>query len=266
MIMYYYLHDAFLSDKKFEKHIDKIKTRLLDLEINGKHEKLTLLKSIDELINDEVKRGTTTVVVIGNDKTFLKVVDVAARNNITLGLIPVGPENNLAQCLGIPATEEACDVLAARKVVKFDLGSANGQYFFTSLKINKNLDRLSVQKDTYKIVPQPECAEIAVYNFYFPYAEEQFNRKMKISSAQDEKLELAIKVKGKKKGWLSFKKNPEDMKIDSIIQGNKFDVKSFEYLPVKLDEYKVLKTPLVVTVGDRKLSVIVGKNRLKNIQ
>ncbi|MFH0988015.1 MAG: diacylglycerol kinase family protein [Parcubacteria group bacterium] len=263
--MYYYLHDTFLADKRWEKVVDRIKTRLLDLEIGGKHEKLTLLKSVDELIGDEVKRGMTTVVVIGNDKTFLKVVDVAAKSNITVGLIPVGPENNLAQYLGLPMAEAACDVLAARKIVAMDLGRVANQYFFTSLKINKNLDRLSVQKDSYKIVPQAGCAEIAIYNFYFPFGDEQFSRKMRINSAQDGRMELVIKTKAKSKGWSPFGKKAHDLKIDSIIQGQKFDVKSFEYLPVKLDEFKVLKTPIVVEVEKNKLNVIVGKNRAKHI-
>ena len=42
--MYYYVYDTYLSDKKYEKILDKVKTRLLDLEIQGKHERLTLLK------------------------------------------------------------------------------------------------------------------------------------------------------------------------------------------------------------------------------
>jgi len=96
--MYYYIYDNYLTDKKYEKELDKIKTRLLDLEIQGKHEKLTLLKSIDELVKDEIKRGATTVVAVGNDKTFLKLVDVIAQSGVTLGLIPVGKEdNNLAK-------------------------------------------------------------------------------------------------------------------------------------------------------------------------
>ena len=262
-IMYYYIYDTFLSDKKFEKVIDRIKTRLLDLEIQGKHEKLTLLKSIDELVNDEVKRGTNTVITIGNDKTFLKVVDSIAKNNVTLGLIPVGPDNNIAECLGVPMEEAACDVIAARKVVKFDLGKVGTQYFFSSLKINKNLDRLTIQKDNYKIVPRADCGSIEVLNFYFPSAKQKFERPMKKFSAQDQLVELVIRSKAVKRGW--FRKKQENLKIDSIIQGNHFEIKSFEYLPVLLDEYKIIKTPVVVEVEPTRLKVIVGKTRLKTI-
>ena len=262
--MYYYVYDTFLSDKKYEKVLDKIKTTLLDLDIQGKHEKLSLLKSVDELIRDEIKRGVNTVIVLGNDKTFLKVIATIGKNNVTLGLIPIGEGNEIAKTLGIPMEEAACDVIAARKIVKFDLGKANDQYFFSNLKIDKNLSRLNIQKDQYKVVPRGNCAEFNIYNFYFPEEKSKFEKEMKRYSSQDEKLELVIRTKVTKKAWFNKKKtiNP----IDSIIQGKLFKIKSFEYLPVLLDGYKVIKTPVVVEMASEKLKVIVGKNRLKNIR
>lgn len=262
--MYYYIYDTFLSDKKYEKIIDKVKTRLLDLEIQGKHERLTLLKSIDELINDEVKRGANTVVLLGNNQTFLKVADVIAKNNITLGLIPIGPDNSIAECLGVPMEEAGCDVLAARKTAAFDMGRVNNQYFFSNIKITKSLDRLTILNNNYRIAPQASCLEIDISNFYFPPAGKRFERKMKNYSAQDQKLELIIKVKSPKRSWFR-KKNNIDATIDSVIQSKRFEIKSFEYLPVLLDGYKVMKTPIVIEVEPQKLNVIVGKNRLKNI-
>jgi diacylglycerol kinase family enzyme len=261
--MYYYVYDTFLNDKKYEKVIDRIKTRLLDLEIQGKHEKLTLLKSLDELINDEAKRGINTVVVLGNDKTFLKVVDVIAKNDLTLGLIPVGPGNSLAESLGLPMEDEACEIIAARKVVNFDLGKVANQYFFSNLSIDKNLDRLNIEKDNYKVVPQKHCAVIEVSNFYYPETKENFSKKMKKYSAQDGKLELVIKMNNASKGWL--RKKSAGHTIDTIIQSDEFKIKSFEYLPVKLDGYRIIKTPIEVGVEKDKFKVIVGKTRLKNI-
>lgn len=263
--MYYYLYDTFLADKKYEKAIDRIKTRLLDLDIQGKHERLTLLKSIDELVSDETKKGFTTIVVVGNDKTFLKLIDAAAKNGLTLGIIPIGEENNLAACLGMPAEEDACDVIAARKIAQFDLGKVNNSYFFSSLKINKNLDRLTIEKDNYKVVPRPECAEVDVYNFYFPSGSENFERPFKKFSAQDQRLELVIRAKKKERRWL-FLKRETAAKIDSIIQGEMFAIKSFEYLPILLDDFKIIKTPVTVKIEPLRLNVIVGKNRLKTIK
>ena len=263
--MYYYLYDTFLADKKYEKAIDRIKTRLLDLDIQCKHEKLTLLKSIDELVGDEAKKGFTTIIAVGNDKTFLKLVDAVAKNGLTMGIIPMGEENNLSACLGIPAEDAACDVIAARKIAKFDLGKINNSYFFSSLKINKNLDRLTVEKDNYKIRPRPECAEVDVYNFYFPAGLENFERPLKKYSAQDQRLELVIRARKKERRWF-FRKKEGAPKIDSIIQSETFAIKSFEYLPILLDDFKIMKTPVTVKIEPLLLKVIVGKNRLKTIK
>jgi len=262
--MYYYIYDTFLSDSKYEKTIDKIKTRLLDLEIQGKHEKLTLLKSLEELVRDEVKRGANTVIALGNDKTFLKIVNIAAQLDITLGMIPIGPNNDLAKYFGIKQEEEACEILAARKVVKFDMGKIKDNYFFSNIKVNKNVDRLGVVKGTFKVLPNPNCSEVIVSNFYYPEAEQTFEKKMKKYSAQDGKLELIIRTKPKKAGF--FKKKKTISPIDTIIQSTEFELKSFEYLPVIIDGYRVIKTPFKVEVASEKLKVIVGRDRLKSIK
>ncbi len=262
--MYYYLYDTFLQEQKYEKSLDLIKTRLLDLEIQGKNEKLTLLKSIDELINDEVKRGVTTVVVVGNDKTFLKAIDAVAKNNITLGIIPVGSDNNIASFLGIGSELDACEILSSRKVVKVDLGKVNGQYFFNKVSIDKNLERISVEKDKIKIIPRSGCGLVEINNFYLPTEQEKIDKRLLRLSPQDGVLEMLIYQKEKKKSWfLSKAKN--DLFLDSLISAENFKVKSFEYLPVLVDGFRVLKTPLDIIVEKKQLSLIVGKNRLINI-
>ena len=262
--MYYYVYDTFFSDKKYEKVLDKIKVTLLDLDIQGKHERLTLLKSIDELIKDEVKRGINTIVILGNDKTLLRVIDTVGRHNITLGMIPIGPDNSIAECLGIPTEEAACEIIAARKIVQLDLGKANDQYFLSSLKVDKNINRVSIHKDNYRIVPQPNCVEFDIYNLYYPEGVENYEKQMKKFSPQDDKLELVIRKNETKKTW--FKKKTGINPIDSIIQSKLFKIKSFEYLPVVLDGYKVIKTPVIVELAPCKLKMIVGKDRLKYIQ
>jgi hypothetical protein len=262
--MHYYVYDTFLNDKKYERTLDKIKTRLLDLDIQGRHEKLTLLKSLDELIIDEVKRGTSTVIVVGNDRIFQKVIDVVTRSNVILGIIPVGPDNNIAESFGITDVESACDIIAARQIIDFDLAQVNNIYCFSDVKLTKSLSRLSIVKDSYTIIPKPECVEVSVSNFYFPRGEIDFNKKMKRYNAHDQRLELIIKKEKRKKGW--FNRKQEKSLVDTIVQGDQFEIKSFEYLPVIIDDYKVVKTPLKISVAKEKVKIIVGKNRLINIK
>ncbi|MFA6536942.1 MAG: diacylglycerol kinase family protein [Patescibacteria group bacterium] len=262
--MYYYLYDTYLQEPKYEKILDHLKTRLLDFEIQGKNEKLTLLKNVDELINDEVKRGVDTLVVVGNDKTFLKVVDAVVRNNLTLGIVPVGQGNNIASLLGIGNEDEACEILSARKVVNLDVGKANGQYFFNKISVNKNLERISVERGAIKITPRHDCGLIEINNFYVPENGDQIDENLATLGVQDGILDLLFFKKNKKRSWFAGKKNEEQI-MDSLFEGDLFKIKSFEYLPVLLDGYKVQKTPVEVMIEKQKLKVIVGKNRLSQI-
>ncbi len=262
--MYYYLYDSFLNDRKYEKVLDKIKTGLLDLDIQGKHERLSLLKNIEALVNDEAKRGTKTVIVVGNDKTFLKAVDVATKNGLTLGIIPIGPDNQIAENLGIPQEEKACDVIAARIISEFDLGQVGEHYFFTNLKIHKNIDRLTINHQGYRVMTRPGCSQVAVYNSNF--AESNVDELMNKVSAQDGRLDLVFKSDIIPEGWKKYFTKNRDSMVDSVIQGVNFEIKSFEYLPIMIDEYKVVKTPVAVKLANKKLKVIVGKSKNINIK
>ncbi len=257
--MYYYLYDSFLSDPKYEKIIDKIRTRLLDLEIQGKPGHLSLLKNANELIEDEVKNGIKTVVVVGNDRTLLKVINVIAKNDLTLGIIPIGEGNLIAEYLGIPPEELACDILAARKVEKIDLGMANDIYFFSELKIDKDLSRISLKIDNYQIVPQSKCHVIQIFNFYFGQDDKK-NKVLKKINPQDGQVDVVVTEQDRVTGLLKKKKNGFKYSR-TLLSAKQLEIKSFEYLPIKLDNSFVLKTPVKVKVAEKKLKLIVGRHR-----
>lgn len=258
--MYYYLYDTFLSDKKYDKVLDQIKTKLLDLDIKGKHEKLSLLKDSDTMIADEIKRGAKSVVVVGNDKTFLKAVDVVARYGATLGIIPIGPNNKIASIFGINGEEQACEILAARKVAQFDLGQVNNVYFFSNLTVQKDISRISVSHQGYKVIPRSNCSSIAIYNFLLEDLGP--NKLASKINPQDQLLDLVLMMEKKQNGFSKYLKNKNNGSyIDSVIQGINFEVKSFEYLPLMVDDYRVIKTPAAVKLADKKLKVIIGKTK-----
>ncbi len=127
--MYLYIYDEFIQDKRFEKDILQIENRLTDLGIAGKVARLALFRDPAEMIRDEVRRGVTTVVVVGNDRTVHKVLEALAKEKVVLGLIPLGSPLALAETLGVPVGLAACDVLSARIVEAVDLGTVNGRRF-----------------------------------------------------------------------------------------------------------------------------------------
>ncbi|HTK04035.1 MAG TPA: diacylglycerol kinase family protein [Candidatus Eisenbacteria bacterium] len=133
--MYYYLYDSFLADKKYERVLAAVETRLTDLGISGKIGRLTAFTNARGLIRDEVRRGVQTVVVVGNDQTIAKVVGGIDDAKLTLGFIPVGTPTSIARSLGIPDGVEACDILSKRVTQKIDLGMVNGHLFLSQVRM-----------------------------------------------------------------------------------------------------------------------------------
>ncbi len=140
-----------------------IETRLTDLGISGKIGRLSPFTSAKGLIRDEVRRGTETIVVVGNDETLSKAIEGIGDVKVTLGLIPVGSPTDVAESLGIPNGVEACDVLSKRLTQKIDMGRVNGRFFLSSVRFPSA--RVVIEGDgQYKIVmPSTDC-EVLVSN------------------------------------------------------------------------------------------------------
>ena len=162
--MYHYICDSFINQKKYEPILHRIEGRLLELGINGKIEKLTLLKNLKELVEEGIKRNAETIVVIGDDKTISKVISFLPNFSVILGIIPVGPENKIAKILGIPEGEKACDILSARIIEKIDLGKVNDNYFISSLEIPFSNETV-IECDDYSIFTLSSANKINICNF-----------------------------------------------------------------------------------------------------
>src|SRR3989344_17772 len=167
--MYLYLYDSFLNNKKYGGLLAKIETRLTDLGIGGKIFRLSPLRNINELLTDEVRNGIKTVVVVGNDKSFTEVINVAAKLDITVGVIPVGPNNKIANSLGINSPEEATEVLSVRKIEKVDLGKVNGTYFLSNITVSGGGMTIECE-EKFRVTPQA-LDQISICNLRPAYAE-----------------------------------------------------------------------------------------------
>lgn len=251
--MYLYLYDSFLNNKKYSNLLAKIETRLTDLGIGGKIFRLSPLRNATELLNEEAKNGIKTVVVVGNDKTFGQIINIVAQLNTTLGFIPVGPENKIAQILGINSPEEACNIIAARIIQKVDLGKANNTYFLSNITIESG--QLTIEcEDKFNVTPQNQD-QISICNLRPLFALNQgptdyFN-------PQDGFLEILIQPLTRK----LFRRSKQTGN-SSIIPFKKIAIRSRDSLPVVTDGQKILKTPVKIEIVPKKLKLIVGKNRM----
>ncbi|MBU4332347.1 hypothetical protein KKD19_02270 [Patescibacteria group bacterium] len=258
--MFFYLYDSFLADKKYEKILHQVEARTTDLGVNGRIGKLNPLNNIRELTEDAIKWGAKTVVAVGNDKTISQLVDIIPRYpSVTLGVIPIGPENNIAKLLGIPSSELACDVLSNRLIDILDLGKINGQYFLTS--IHADAKKVVLECDGhYKILPQPAAKQINICNLGC-FFKQKINPKDGI---------LQTIVASSPSGFRSFFKKPE-LLADSLFVAksiqitslpNEADENAEREASLVIDDYKTIKTPATIEVAPQKLKVIVGKERM----
>ncbi len=253
--MYQYLYDSFLNDKKNSRLLAKIETRLTDLGIGGKIFRLSPLRNVSELLTDEIRSGVKTVVVVGDDKTFSQIINVAAQFNVTLGLIPVGSQNKIAQILGIPSAEEACNILSARIIEKVDLGKANNTYFLSNIRIANGKVIIECE-NKYQVIPQIKD-QVNICNLRPLFATELGSTNY--FNPQDGFLEILIQPITT--GVFNLFKKANQLK-NSVIPFKKLLVKSKDSLSIITDGQKVLKTPVQIEIIPKKLNVIVGKNRL----
>ena len=257
--MYYYIYDSYLNNKKFEIILHRIENRLMDLGISGKKEKLTLLKSLRELVEQGIKKNAETIVVVGNDRTISKVISFLPNYSAILGIIPIGSENKIAKILGIPEGEKACDVLSSRIIEKIDLGKVNNNYFLSSLEIPVKKE-ITLECENYNIIPLTNSETISICNFGNIFNGKDTTNK-KVYNPKDGVLEAVITPESNLPGFFSmFKKQYTK---ESVFPIKKVKIKSTkESISMKADGEVVIKTPATIEVIPKKLKVIVGKNRM----
>lgn len=251
---YFYLYDSYLQDKKFSNQLIRLETTLADLGIQGKIGRLTLLKSMKDLIEGGLRDNTDTVVVVGNDSTFSQAAEVLAKKNkTTMGFIPLGEKDQtLAELLGIPIGLLACHTLSSRIISQIDLGKINNQFFIRSVT-GQGLINIDCEGQYQINLESPHHLKICNLDTW-PDAT-QF-----ISDPQNDLLEVILEPT-QKASWFSGKKNKSSA---SLLPLKNFRVSSLEKeeLSLVVDGYKVIKTPAVLSVATEKLKIIVGRNRL----
>jgi diacylglycerol kinase family enzyme len=243
--MYGYIYDVFLSQAPYEKELIRIENSLTDLGLNGHTIKLSLINNIGHAIEDLQKRGVTTIVAVGSDQLFSKLADrVAEDSTVTLGLIPLGSHQQLAELFGIPEGESACRVLSARLVQPVPLSRINNAYFIHSCYIYDPKIRVSFDEE-FTVSPTSTEAQITI-----------FNPKKDESDMRETSLTAVIAPAAEKK---MFRKSeplpPTSIKSPRILLTEPRGV------PIIVDGQKIINTPAVLEVSQEVIKVIMGKER-----
>ncbi|MDO9399291.1 MAG: diacylglycerol kinase family protein [bacterium] len=238
-----------MNQKKYERILAQIETRITDLGLNGKIARLSVMNNINEVVSRETKNKVKTIIAVGNDQTVNKIVNAMIDCQVPLGIIPIGKENNnIAQALGIDFEEAACEILSARRITKIDVGLANNTYFLLQATIvNQNTTLEISQNYSIEIADK---GETQIINLLSPNINLPIKTRI---NPQDGLLELFIKTKATKN---IFNQAPGY----SILQIKKVLIKNTKF-PVVLDNITNISSPVEISLLKQKLSVIVGRNR-----
>lgn len=253
--MYFYLYDTFVLDKKFESQLTKIEHRLIELGINGQIGKLSILRNMEQMIQDAIKKGAETIIIVGNDKTFSRAVKVLVKEKVTVGYIPFDSKSRYAKALGIQNSDEAVNILSRRIVEKIDIGRVNNSiYFLTSVEFDTEGQPITIDcNKKFKVIPDSSIKHVSICNFgNIVEAKEVF--KNLPSNPRDGNLEMVLYGPG------SVRKGKGK---DSLIPVKKIRVESAgQQIALRVDGEIVAKTPSIIETSPLKIKLIVGKKRM----
>lgn len=253
--MYYYIYDTFLAGQKYTKTLHKIENRVHDLGINGKIGRLAVLKNLDDIIKRAYQDGARNFIAVGNDDTLHKVISACGEMDVTVGYIPIGGDNYMAQLLGIQSEELACDVLSARIVRIADLGKVNNHYFFSSITMSLSEFQLNCD-NSYAVKSEQKDYSIKVLNVNTLNQSQKFLENVR---AEDGWLNILIHKDVPKTSLIRIFKKGEGK--DSIFPVKHAVLGSSKEATALVDGYKSFKLPLDLQIIPKSLKIVVGKNR-----
>ncbi len=251
--MYVYLYDNFLRHRRYETVLKAIETRLTDYGIAGKIVRLQQYASSELLVQDEIRRGAKTFVIVGNDATFGHVLSYVASYDMTFGFIPVGPDNSIAEVLGIPVGVEACDILARRRRLRLDVGWMNNRYFISQLHIPPSA--IEIQYDErFHVSSTSGKMELVVCNLQ-PFVWTGKGRRF-IVHPQDGKLEAFLRPVVKTGLF-----GKEQFEEPSIFPFEEMVISARKPFSVETDGKTTKEVKITIKLAKSRIDMVVGKER-----
>ncbi len=252
--MYVYLYDNFLRQKRYDAVVKATETRLTDFGIAGKIIRLQNFTDSRAIIEDEIKKGATAVVIVGNDTTFGHVLSRSATCETLFGFLPIGEENTIAEVLGIPVGVDACNILSRRRKVKLDVGWFNNRYFVSRLHIPPS--RIEVEYDEQFKVSAKNKMELVVCNLQ-PFEWKDIRSEARhVIHPQDGKLEAFLRPVTRV-GWFGKKVYEEP----SIFPFQEMIVSAKAPFVVEADGKQSKETKIKIKLARKRIEMIVGKER-----
>ena len=286
--MYYYILNPASGGGRINKIQDRLKAHLKELGIAGEFVKSIGEGDVTKLTLLGIKKGYKTIVAVGGTGTINEVINGIGKNDVAVGIIPIGHKNELAKSLGINDWQTACNILAARKIDILDVGKVGKKYFITSVNIGfgaeitnaKPTEDSLFQKTKYyrhalswasKFKPQRAILNL---NDDFIVETDFFN--IQISNARFSENQpqgsksnlLDILITGKMSGLNSLKyiMDPEKLRPEkkpdiSLFRAKRIAINTPKPMDVAIDGSIICKTPIVCRISSRQLKLIVARKK-----
>jgi len=245
--MHTYIYDSFVSQKKYLAALNELETSLTDLGVGGRICRLSELRSLRDIVKQELRREPKTLVVVGNDWIVHQVLNLMIEFKVPLGLVPVGDQkdNLIAAGLGI-SLKEAPQILSARRIVDMDLGVVNKKVFLRNAAWLADNVKIDID-DNYTI--RISKAKMELINFLSGADSDYAGQN---PSPEDGRLNLLINKK--EGGWLKKEVSQTTICFKKIVIDG-------AYQAIKLDNVSQTSSLENIEVLAKTLSVIVGKDR-----
>lgn len=133
--MYYYILNPASGRGAVNQIEDRLRQKLNEAGIGGEFAKTTGPGDAAKMTLSAISKGYNTIVAVGGDSTVNEVINGIKKDNVAVGIVPVGKLNHLAARLGIFDWEQAVPILAQRRLITYNLMAAGQHYFLSSLSI-----------------------------------------------------------------------------------------------------------------------------------
>lgn len=243
--MHIYIYDSTLSQKKYLSQIHEVEAKVTDLGLSGRVARLGKLRSLRDIVREELRRMPKTIIAVGDDSLVSQVISLMGGTGVALGLIPIGAKNQIAAGLGITLAN-ACNVLSARRIIEIDLGLVDNRAFVRRAEILGPKIKLLIDGNYSILAPE---AKVEVINFLL-----ESERATGVTKPDAQSGSLYLMITKAKNSFL--KKELER----SLVPFRELDIQT-DTAEMVLDGLTKINHPRRVTIMPNGLQVIVGRER-----
>jgi diacylglycerol kinase family enzyme len=243
--MHIYIYDSALSQPKYLAPVHEIEARVTDLGLSGRVARLGKLRSLRDIVREELRRMPKTIIAVGDDSLVSQVISLMGGTGVALGIIPIGEKNQIAAGLGVTLAN-ACNVLSARRIIAIDLGLVDNRAFVRRAEIFGTKIKMLI--DGNYSVEAPE-AKTEVINFLL-----ESEQATGVTKPDAQSGSLYLMITKEKNSFL--KKELER----SLVPFRELDIQT-DTAEVVLDGLTKINHPRSITIMPNGLQVIVGRER-----